>query len=86
MPSFLLRAGLACGLAAQVANAYTQVDVATPFMYKTVDPIVFPGTYNTSHLHSFFGSDAVTATTTTSAQLQKGCTNAENPNDLSIYC
>ncbi|CAN8105950.1 unnamed protein product [Discula destructiva] len=85
MPYSFLRAGLTGGLAAQLANAYTQVNVAAPFMYKNVDPIVYPGSYNKSHLHSFFGSDAVTASTTTSAELEKGCTNAQNPNDLSSY-
>ena len=54
-------------------------------MTKNIDPLVFPGQFGKSHLHSFFGSDAVTASTKTSAELQKGCTNAENPNDLSIY-
>lgn len=86
MPSLSFRAALAGGLASRVAYAYTQVNVATPFMYKTIDPILYPGEYTTSHLHSFFGSDAVTASTTTSAELQEGCTNAENPNDLSVYC
>jgi hypothetical protein len=76
---------LSAGLLAQLATAYTQVNVATPFMYKNVDPIVFTGSYSESHLHSFFGSDAVTASTKTSAELQAGCTNAENPNDLSVY-
>ncbi|KAE9578529.1 hypothetical protein CGCF415_v012533 [Colletotrichum fructicola] len=75
----------ATGLLAGVAQAYTQVNVATPFMTKNIDPIVFPGQYDKSHLHSFFGSDAVTINTKTSAELQKGCTNAENPNDLSVY-
>ncbi|KAF6812379.1 oxidoreductase [Colletotrichum plurivorum] len=75
----------ATGLLAGVAQAYTQVNVATPFMTKNIDPIVFPGQYDKSHLHSFFGSDAVTVSTKTSAELQKGCTNAENPNDLSVY-
>ncbi|WYZ44812.1 hypothetical protein EsH8_VIII_000128 [Colletotrichum jinshuiense] len=80
-PSILLAAGLLAG----VAQAYTQVNVASPFMTKNIDPIVFPGQYDKSHLHSFFGSDAVTINTKTSAELQKGCTNAENPNDLSVY-
>ncbi|PSN61112.1 hypothetical protein BS50DRAFT_578526 [Corynespora cassiicola Philippines] len=86
MPSstFFKTALLTNGLVAQIA-AYTQVNVASPFMYKNIDPIVFPGQYDKSHLHSFFGSDAVTINTKTSAELQKGCTNAENPNDLSIY-
>ncbi|TDZ18066.1 hypothetical protein Cob_v008828 [Colletotrichum orbiculare MAFF 240422] len=76
---------VATGLFAGAAQAYTQVNVASPFMTKNIDPIVFPGQYDKSHLHSFFGSDAVTVNTKTSAELQKGCTNAENPNDLSVY-
>jgi hypothetical protein len=72
-------------LLATLASAYTQVNVPVPFMQKNVDPIVFPGSYSESHLHSFYGSDAVTASTTTSAELQEGCTNADNPNDLSVY-
>ena len=76
---------LTSGFVANIAQAYTIVNVASPFMYKNIDPIVFPGSYTKSHLHSFFGSDAVTANTKTSAELQKGCTNAKNPNDLSIY-
>jgi hypothetical protein len=76
---------LISAFAARVAHAYTVVEVASPFMYKNIDPIVFPGQYNKSHLHSFYGSDAVTASTKTSAELQAGCTNAENPNDLSAY-
>ncbi|KAH7138795.1 secreted protein [Dendryphion nanum] len=85
MPSTLFTALLTSGFVAQVAHAYTQVNVASPFMYKNIDPIVFPGQHSKSHLHSFFGSDAVTVNTKTSAELQKGCTNAENPNDLSVY-
>jgi hypothetical protein len=76
---------LVSGFTARVAHAYTVVNVASPFMYKNVDPIVFPGQYDKSHLHSFYGSDAVTASTKTSAELQAGCTNVENPNDLSVY-
>lgn len=75
---------LVSGLASTI-QAYTQVNVASPFMYKNIDPIVFPGQYNKSHLHSFFGSDAVTATLPTSEELRAGCTNAKNPNDLSVY-
>jgi hypothetical protein len=81
MPSQLL---FAAGLIAQAA-AYTQVNVPSPFMYKNIDPIVFPGQYDKSHLHSFYGSDAVTINTKTSTELQAGCTNAQNPNDLSVY-
>ncbi|OLN83317.1 hypothetical protein CCHL11_03120 [Colletotrichum chlorophyti] len=73
------------GLFAAVAQAYTVINAASPFMTKNIDPIVFPGQYDKSHLHSFFGSDAVTINTKTSAELQKGCTNLENPNDLSAY-
>lgn len=85
MPSFTpLRTALAGGLVVRVAQAYTQVNML-PFMYKNIDPIVYPGEYNRSHLHTFFGSDAVTVSTSTSAELQEGCTTAENPNDLSVY-
>lgn len=66
------------------ANAYTVVSHDL-FMYKNVDPIVKPGTYN-SHMHSFFGSDAVTKDLPTSAELQAGCISGENPNDASVYC
>ncbi|KAH8658335.1 hypothetical protein BX600DRAFT_384022 [Xylariales sp. PMI_506] len=70
---------------ASMANAYTVVQIYSSFMNKNIDPIVFPGSYTKSHMHRFFGSDAVTANTNTSAELQTGCTNAENPNDLSVY-
>jgi len=73
------------GVLAHFASAYTQVNVPSPFMQKNIDPIVFPGQFDKSHLHSFYGSDAVVAGTKTSAELQKGCTNADNPNDLSVY-
>ena len=86
MHSTMLRAALlTSGLAVQSAYAYTQVNVPSPFMYKNIDPIVFPGEQDKSHLHSFFGSDAVTVNTKTSDELRAGCTNAENPNDLSVY-
>lgn len=80
-PSILFTAALL----AHLANGYTVINVASPFMQKNIDPIVFPGQYDKSHLHSFYGSDAVDINTKTSAELQKGCTNAENPNDLSVY-
>lgn len=84
--SSVMRAALlASGLAARTVYAYTQVNVPSPFMYKNIDPIVFPGEYDKSHLHSFFGSDSVTVDTKTSDELRQGCTNAENPNDLSVY-
>ncbi|ROV91117.1 hypothetical protein VSDG_07841 [Cytospora chrysosperma] len=67
------------------AVAYTDI-VVGQFMYKNIDPIVFPGQYSKSHLHTFFGSDAITINTNTSAELQAGCATAENPNDFSTYC
>lgn len=79
-----MRGQVVFALVAQVA-AYTDIDVDM-FMYKNIDPIVFPGEYGKSHLHTFFGSDAITASTTTSAELQAGCATAENPNDFSTYC
>jgi hypothetical protein len=85
MPSTIFSTLLGGGMLAQMAHAYTQVNVAAPFMYKNIDSIVFPGQYDKSHLHTFFGSDAVTINTNTSAELQGGCTNVENPNDLSVY-
>jgi hypothetical protein len=72
------------GLFTHLASAYTVINVGA-FMNKNIDPIVFPGSFSESHLHSFYGSDAVTANTKTSAELQAGCTSAENPNDLSTY-
>lgn len=86
MPSFTLRSALAGSMAAR-AYAYTQANVVyNPIMYKNIDPIKFPGEYGVSHMHTFFGSDAVTANTTTSAELQAGCGTTDNPNDLSVYC
>lgn len=83
MPSFTQL--LSAAALAHAATAYTQVNLMSPFMTKNIDPIVFPGSYSESHLHSIFGSDAITASTNTSAELQAGCTNADNPNDLSAY-
>lgn len=76
---------LSAALLAQLGSAYTVINAAGPFMYKTIDPIVFPGSYTKSHLHSFFGSDGITASTTKSSELQSGCTNMQNANDLSTY-
>ncbi|KAJ4293353.1 hypothetical protein N0V90_008635 [Kalmusia sp. IMI 367209] len=76
---------LSAAALAHLAAAYTQVNLPAPFMTKNIDPIVFPGSYDKSHLHSIFGSDGVTASTTASSELQSGCTNADNPNDLSAY-
>ncbi|KAK3321287.1 hypothetical protein B0T19DRAFT_451048 [Cercophora scortea] len=53
-------------------------------MLKNIDPIVGPGKYK-SHMHSFYGSDAVTKDLPTTEELQKGCPSGENPNDLSVY-
>jgi hypothetical protein len=64
--------------------AYTDIR-HTRFMLKNMDPIVSPGRY-ISHMHSFYGSDAVTKDFPTTEELQKGCASGENPNDLSIYC
>jgi hypothetical protein len=54
-------------------------------MRKNIDPIVFPRQY-ISHMHSFYGSDAITRDLPTTEELQKGCPSSENPNDLSVYC
>ncbi|KAG4422032.1 hypothetical protein IFR04_004891 [Cadophora malorum] len=70
-------------LAAGAVQAYTVV-VVDKFMTKNIDPVVMPGQYK-SHLHTFFGSDAVNLNTTTSKELQTGCTTARNPNDFSSY-
>jgi hypothetical protein len=64
-----------------MSNAYT-VTVSELLMFKNIDPIVLPGQYN-SHMHSIFGSDAIT---TKSSELQKGCSTTVNPNDFSAYC
>ncbi|KAH1786496.1 hypothetical protein KXX35_004276 [Aspergillus fumigatus] len=63
--------------------AWTELHHA-PFMNKNIDAIVAPGTY-TSHMHTFFGSDAITNVLPTSAELQRGCYSGDNPNDLSVY-
>ncbi|KAL4983917.1 hypothetical protein BDW68DRAFT_193952 [Aspergillus falconensis] len=70
-------------LATGLASAYT-VTTVDQFMFKNIDPIVTPGQY-VSHMHSFFGSDAVNANTSTSAELREGCSTARNPNDFSVY-
>lgn len=71
-------------LGASLAQAYTVVDSGF-FMRKNIDPIVMPGEY-ASHMHSFFGSDAVTTNTNTSAELREGCHTNQNANDMSSYC
>ncbi|KAF5525969.1 hypothetical protein CGCA056_v003850 [Colletotrichum aenigma] len=70
-------------LCASAVSAYTVTNVGR-FMLKNIYPVVIPGQY-ASHMHTFFGSDAVTANTTTSKELQAGCSTAENPNDYSSY-
>lgn len=69
---------------AGLAQAYTVTTVEL-FMLKNIDPILFPSKY-TSHMHSFFGSDAVAINTTTSVELQIGCSSTQNPNGFSAYC
>ncbi|KAK4678894.1 hypothetical protein QC764_000740 [Podospora pseudoanserina] len=78
----IVSTAVACALAA-VVTAYTDIR-HKQFMVKNIDPIVYPGQYR-SHMHSFFGSDAVTKDLPTTADLQKGCASGENPNDLSVY-
>ncbi|KAI9172845.1 hypothetical protein HJFPF1_02359 [Paramyrothecium foliicola] len=56
----------------------------TLIMNKNIDAIVKPGAYN-SHMHSFFGSDAITNVMPTTTDLQKGCYSGANPNDFSVY-
>ncbi|KAL4733250.1 hypothetical protein BDV11DRAFT_90820 [Aspergillus similis] len=68
---------------ASLVSAWTELHHA-PFMNKNIDAIVVPGTY-TSHMHTFFGSDAITNVLPTSAELQSGCYTGNNPNDLSVY-
>lgn len=80
-----MRLFLWVSVGAGIADAYT-VASADRFMLKNIDPIVFPGQYDKSHMHSFFGSDAVTIHTNSSKELQAGCSTAENPNDYSVYC
>ncbi|KAL4892389.1 hypothetical protein BDV59DRAFT_202535 [Aspergillus ambiguus] len=76
-PLFYILAG------AGMVSAWTELHHA-PIMNKNIDAIVVPGTY-TSHMHTFFGSDAITNVLPTSADLQKGCYSGDNPNDLSAY-
>lgn len=82
--TFIMQFSIFLLAAAGTASAYTIVE-QDAFMHKNVDSIVQPGQYK-SHLHTFFGSDAVTANTNSSKELQAGCTTAHNANDLSSYC
>ncbi|GAB1315371.1 Short-chain dehydrogenase [Madurella fahalii] len=68
---------------AGAVTAYTDIRHKR-YMIKNIDPIVLPGQYK-SHMHSFFGSDAVTKDLPTTKDLQQGCASGENPNDLSVY-
>ncbi|VUC21626.1 unnamed protein product, partial [Clonostachys rosea] len=79
-----MRSALWLTAGAGIANAYT-VTVVKKFMQKNIDPVVFPGQYGKSHMHTFFGSDSVTVYTNSSKDLQAGCSTAENPNDYSSY-
>lgn len=81
---FTLHSLILLSLAVGFSQAYT-VTNADLFMFKNIDPLVIPGKY-TSHMHSFYGSDAINVSTKTSAELQGGCTTAENLNDFSTYC
>jgi hypothetical protein len=69
---------------AGMVQGYTIVDSGY-IMRKNIDSIVKPGQY-TSHMHSFFGNDAVNVNTSTTEELMSGCTTNSNPNDLSVYC
>jgi hypothetical protein len=69
---------------AGTVQAYTLVNSGY-IMRKNIDSIVQPGKY-TSHMHSFFGNDAVNLTTSTTEELMSGCATNDNPNDLSVYC
>jgi len=73
----------AVALLTGAASALTVVE-HRPLYRKNIDPIVFPGKY-VSHMHSFYGSDAVTKDLPTTEDLQKGCPSGENPNDMSVY-
>ena len=79
-----MKASIAGAALAATVAAYTDIR-HTRFMLKNIDPLVLPGEYR-SHMHSFFGSDAVTKDLPTTEQLQTGCPSGENPNDLSVYC
>jgi len=67
-----------------MGRAYT-VTNNKMYMLKNIDPIKSPGKFD-SHIHSFFGSDALGVEMPTSKQLQAGCTSGDNPNDMSVYC
>lgn len=79
-----MRSTLTILAGASAVCAYTVIN-HDQFMTKNIDALVLPGTYK-SHMHSFFGSDAITNVKPTSAELQKGCYSGDNGNDLSVYC
>lgn len=79
-----MRAAFTLLVSAGVASAWTEL-LHKPIMNKNIDAIVVPGTY-TSHMHTFFGSDAITKDMPTTDDLQQGCYSGTNPNDLSAYC
>ncbi|OHE95275.1 hypothetical protein CORC01_09420 [Colletotrichum orchidophilum] len=53
-------------------------------MRKNIDPLVLSGQYK-SHMHSSSGSDAVKVNMSPTAELQKGCSPTQNPNNFSVY-
>lgn len=69
---------------AGVVSAWSELLHKT-IMHKNIDAIVSPGQY-VSHMHTFFGSDAITNTMPSTEDLQQGCYSGENPNDFSAYC
>lgn len=69
-------------MSATAITAYTVTNVG---QFRRKNIVVVPGEY-ASHMQTFFGSDAVTINTTTSKELQAGCSTAQNPNDYSSYC
>ena len=79
-----LKTGLVLMATAGPVQGFTMVNSGY-IMRKNIDSIVVPGEY-TSHMHSFFGNDAVNATTSTTDELLSGCATNSNPNDLSVYC
>jgi hypothetical protein len=82
--TFFIKMRVVIILLARIAFAYTDIE-HKPFLRKNIDPIVFPGKY-IPHMHSFYGSDAITKDLPPTAELQKGCPSGENPNDLSVCC
>ncbi|KAF3154392.1 hypothetical protein TWF569_000368 [Orbilia oligospora] len=78
-----MRVSLTLLASASVVSAWTELLHKT-IMHKNIDAIVSPGAY-TSHMHTFFGSDAITNVMPTTEDLQQGCYSGSNPNDFSAY-